>query len=498
MLPSFLFTVENDPSALRADVAGKLAKRLVDDGAHVIAGQAFAEVEVMKMFMPLKVGEGGAGVVRWSLTEGAALAPGDLIATVTLDAPDAVRRLALFPGPLTLEAVAPGAAPLAPGGGATPTASAASLDYAAAPNAQKSHVRMRRAIATLGCVLQGYAVPPDQVASAMDDLALALADRLLPLYEFEESLSVLSGRLAPAVFAQLKGAADRYREQVSALGPACPEFALCDVLPTLDSHGRSLPEDDRAAFMSQVEALRNIAEQYSSGIAGRTVAALLTLVRNYLSVERDFVGVSMHEAWTCLRRRYPADLDRVFAACQSHNALSQKNQLLIGILSHVRQAAEATHAHHVAPPHEPLQPPAATDAAAASTSDAAAAAVPMTLSRILGQLGGGADIGAFIPVLTELAGLNDKAYTTVALEARKLLIEQSLPSRSQVTTGRFDLIEQSLPVTSHRAVAPLPSGARRWRRRSTSRSPVTTRSSRARAAHSLALSSTAARSVTCS
>ena len=43
--------------SLRTDDAGKLVKKLVEDGTKLVQGEAYAEIEVMKMFMPLKVDE---------------------------------------------------------------------------------------------------------------------------------------------------------------------------------------------------------------------------------------------------------------------------------------------------------------------------------------------------------------------------------------------------------------------------------------------------------
>ena len=51
-----------------------------------------------------------------------------------------------------------------------------------------------------------------------------------------------------------------------------------EVLPVLDRHGRSLEAAARPAFIALIAPLRNIAEQYSNGTAGRTIAVLLTLV----------------------------------------------------------------------------------------------------------------------------------------------------------------------------------------------------------------------------
>jgi acetyl-CoA carboxylase/biotin carboxylase 1 len=83
-----IFTPEYDPTKLLSNVAGKLARLLVQDGEHLNAGDAYVEIEVMKMYMPLRVNE--SGVVRFRLSEGATLAPGEVIATMELDDSDRV------------------------------------------------------------------------------------------------------------------------------------------------------------------------------------------------------------------------------------------------------------------------------------------------------------------------------------------------------------------------------------------------------------------------
>lgn len=85
-----IFTPEYDPTCLRASVAGKIARLLVPDGAHVEVGTPFVEIEVMKMYMPLKAEESGA--VHFQLSEGAVISPGDLIARIELDHPDRIVR----------------------------------------------------------------------------------------------------------------------------------------------------------------------------------------------------------------------------------------------------------------------------------------------------------------------------------------------------------------------------------------------------------------------
>ena len=54
-----VFEKENDPTVLRAPSTGKLINYIVDDGGHVFSGDVYAEIEVMKMVMEVRVTENG-------------------------------------------------------------------------------------------------------------------------------------------------------------------------------------------------------------------------------------------------------------------------------------------------------------------------------------------------------------------------------------------------------------------------------------------------------
>ena len=54
-----MLSSENDPSQLKCLTSGKLIRYLVEDGAHVSANEAYAEIEVMKMVMEVRVTENG-------------------------------------------------------------------------------------------------------------------------------------------------------------------------------------------------------------------------------------------------------------------------------------------------------------------------------------------------------------------------------------------------------------------------------------------------------
>lgn len=68
---------EQDPSTIKSPSPGKLVRFLVEDGVHVSAGCPVAEIEVMKMFIPLLSGE--SGVIKLIKPPGSAIETGDLI-----------------------------------------------------------------------------------------------------------------------------------------------------------------------------------------------------------------------------------------------------------------------------------------------------------------------------------------------------------------------------------------------------------------------------------
>ncbi len=64
------------------NISGKLVRCLVKNGEHVEKGAAYAEVEVMKMMMPLL--SPAAGVITFQASEGAPLVAGELIGNLEL------------------------------------------------------------------------------------------------------------------------------------------------------------------------------------------------------------------------------------------------------------------------------------------------------------------------------------------------------------------------------------------------------------------------------
>lgn len=79
-----------DPTKVMASVPGRLVRYLIDDGAHIEAGGTFAEVEVMKMILPIRVNV--AGHLHHRTVAGSTISVGVLLAEITPDDPSKVSR----------------------------------------------------------------------------------------------------------------------------------------------------------------------------------------------------------------------------------------------------------------------------------------------------------------------------------------------------------------------------------------------------------------------
>jgi acetyl-CoA carboxylase/biotin carboxylase 1 len=172
-----VFSPDYDPTALRADVAGRLVKRLKPEGSHVKKGEPYGEIEVMKMFMPLKVEE--SGILSWNVIEGAALSPGDLLGTLELDNPENVSDVTVFEGDLMVT-----------GWGVSGQSS----------TRKRPHLMLRAAIEKLNEAMAGYSLSKEEIDGAMSNLGIAVMEPTLPVFEIEEQLSVLTGRIPAKLF----------------------------------------------------------------------------------------------------------------------------------------------------------------------------------------------------------------------------------------------------------------------------------------------------------
>lgn len=312
-----VFTKEYDPTRLVTNTAGKLARYLVDDGASLRKGMPFAEIEVMKMYMPLLTPE--AGVIRLLKSEGAVLAPGDCIATMELDDPSCVKKSERYMGKLP---------PASPKGA----------------NGTSALHKLKRSLNILKTVLDGYFVPEDLAQQASVDLFDALNNPLLPVEELKEAMSPLAGRIPLDVFAKITDKIQSFRTELSQVSESTvSEFNAGAIGAILDEYKQTLSTDRAGSdFEASVSTLRDITEKYKQGLQSGFDVVLTELINKYFAVENVYARThNIEDVVLALRQQNSGDLGVVFNFARSHRALDTKNKVLLQLLGHLSVGSAA-------------------------------------------------------------------------------------------------------------------------------------------------------------
>jgi acetyl-CoA carboxylase/biotin carboxylase 1 len=397
------FTPDYDPTNLSTDVAGKLVKQLVPDGAHLNKGDAYAEIEVMKMFLPLKVEE--SGTITWASNEGAALAAGQSLAKLALDNPGAVKTAVVFTGDLEPVLAADASAP-------------APLEA----KRPRAHVLLGDAVASLSRVMSGFIIPSDNLETALVNLADSVVDPTLGVYEIDDQLSVLSGRLDPKLFHFITGLIEDFKIEVAKANnkPTKP-FAAHAVIKRMEEHALSISDaGERAAFIALTTPLRETALPYarqsekSQLISGseRVLIALLQLLRDFIEVESNFCdNVAYADAVDSLRRAHTTDLGYVMKICRAHAQLQETSKLCSLLIEIIGGAAITAKQAMTGP--DSNGPPSPTRGRASVVD-------------------GAHSLFAAIPCLSEIGKMGGSTtHSSLAAKARKLLLQETIPSAEQ-------------------------------------------------------------------
>ena len=382
-----IFTPEYDPTRLCSSVAGKIARLLVPNGAHLNAGDAFLEIEVMKMYMPLKCSE--AGVINFMMSEGATLTPGDLIATMVLDNPDKVVKSELFTGNLVM-------------GGA--------LDMSMAGNLPPQTV-LRESLSKLVGVLEGYFVSADRIEKYLSKYMSAVVDKLLPVYEIEECMAVLRGRIDTSITDAINSLNEKYKAAIE--NGSSEEYPASEILKILHEHIQSCSIEAKVPFINLTSPLWSATEHFLYPPEIRLVSGLINFIERFLSTEKLFDGMSFTDVVSKLRKDNQSDLSKVFDLCLSHVNINGKNSLLILIIEEIKR----------------IQPPSVSNR-------------PKLASNI--PLRGELNIRQLKRLLTEISTLKQTIYSHVALSANLVLMEQYTMTIEQRRARLNDVVNGAL------------------------------------------------------
>lgn len=326
-----LLANEADPSRLLAASPGKLVRYLVEDGSQVQPDQAYAEVEVMKMVMPLL--SPAAGKLIFQLPEGSILNSNDLIARLELDSPDAVVAAEQFKG--TFPELGP------------PQVSSHGVDH-----------RFQQARTAAEMTLAGFHQDLD---AAVEELMHCLKDPALPLLHFNEVFAVVQNRLPAKLSLELQGLMGEFEADidlsqgrgnghtVAPHSPAqssgrAPQFPSQPALSAMEAavQEEGLTQQDRTALKSALEPLQKILQEHRGGRDAYARQVCMELMEEFLRVEERFQRLSEateQEVIDSMRQVFSSSLQQVVDIVVSHQALREKCKLVSLLLDAIVRPA---------------------------------------------------------------------------------------------------------------------------------------------------------------
>ncbi|RDW59903.1 putative acetyl-CoA carboxylase [Coleophoma cylindrospora] len=299
-----LLEQENDPTQLRTPSPGKLVKFTVENGEHIKAGQAFAEVEVMKMYMPLLAAEDG--IVQLIKQPGATLEAGDILGILSLDDPSRVKHAQPFLGQL------PDLGP---------------PQVVGTKPAQRFVLLHNILVNILGGFDNSVIM-----ASTMKEIIEVLRDPELPYGEWNAQFSALHARMPQKLDAQFTQIVERAKARkgefpAKALSKALAKFLDENVAPS-----------DVSLLKAALTPLSEVLDRYADGQKVHEFNVFCNLLEQYAEVERLFSGRSNRDEEVILKLRdeNKDDIMAVIGKVLSHSRIGAKNNLVLAILEEYR------------------------------------------------------------------------------------------------------------------------------------------------------------------
>ncbi|KAJ2141204.1 acetyl-coenzyme-A carboxylase [Coemansia sp. RSA 678] len=297
-----LLEEEVDPTQLRSPSPGKLVRFLVDSGDHVKCGEAYAEIEVMKMYMQLTTSEDG--VVQFVKQPGAALGAGEVIGVLTLDDPSLVKHAKPFEGQLA--ACGP---PQAYG--------------------TKTHQLLRRSLVLLTNALDGYD-SPQPAAQLLQQISELLQRPELPFLEFNEVLSALHSRLPSQLTTALQAELSKAHENSSG-------FPATELLAIVNSFIGEMSPSEAITLTATLQPINQVLGSYKHGLAAHERQTFTALLQRYYDAESVFAKcANEEEGFFALREKHRTQPELIIDAMVSHAGVAAKNKIVLAMLDVIR------------------------------------------------------------------------------------------------------------------------------------------------------------------
>ncbi|EGD82369.1 acetyl-CoA carboxylase [Salpingoeca rosetta] len=307
-----IFDKEDDPSIVRTTSTGKLLKYLVADGTAVQAGDAIAQVEVMKMVSEVKVE--ASGRIQLAMVSGHNFGAGEVLATLELEDDTQVKK----PVDYTDGFPSPSSATSVPQG--------------------KPHHALRAIVQQLSAIMKGYAFPEpyfhQRLHALVDRLFEVCTNRRLPLLEMRDLLATLAGRIPAEIVQGIQQQLGFYEKSLSSMICRFPAQKIDSIIyDHLESVNNKADQD--ALFQSCQDIFLKT-KAFSAGERAHMMQIIGDLLREYVDLELVFSrSHSMESAVQALQSKHEGNPAAVAELLFAHSQLKVRNVLVKVLLEQV-------------------------------------------------------------------------------------------------------------------------------------------------------------------
>ncbi|KAK5578910.1 hypothetical protein RB653_008585 [Dictyostelium firmibasis] len=310
-----IFSQEYDPSILRTSSPGKLVRYLVDDGSLVSKGTPFAEIEVMKMYMPLLVPE--KGIIKFVLTEGSVMSPGAIIANLELSDQSSIQKSTLFIGNLTK---------MSP-----PTLIG-----------NKPHQLLNYTLAKISNVLCGY--ESNDLNQLLNDTINQLSNQKLPLFEFKEQLSIIQSRIPQSLFKLINDELNKFEIKNNEIDNDNDNDKLFNsknlqLLISLYLNKLLLENEQLSISIQQlIKPIILLAEKYNDGVSFAAINIFKNYLEEFIQIETNLQNKNIQTVLKSIRSTYKQDnISKVVDIAQSLHPQSKKYKFILLLLNKIQE-----------------------------------------------------------------------------------------------------------------------------------------------------------------
>ncbi|KAK8791101.1 hypothetical protein WA158_005732 [Blastocystis sp. Blastoise] len=378
-----MFSQEYDPSTLRSPNTGKLARYLVDVGDKIKRGEPYAEIEVMKMYMPLLAQEDGE-ITQLYKAVGTLINQGDILCNVKINDSSKIKKIDIYKEKLPLS---------------SNTNSIRNL---------KPHMQIKDYMNVLLSCIDGFYVPRDIYTSCVTFIYDSCNTPSIIINEFMDIYSTIESKIPEQLKLQINLFIDTYPKSGDMSiflenNEETKKNIFVEKMNEILHKYLNECQDEyvKKELNNNLTPLFNYIDNFQYGLQEYIMGLLVSIIKRYIQREMKFNKKKDIELFIELRKNCNGsneDYENIWNIMLGHNGIKHQNELILLILKYIYKYIYDIKTNNT----------------------------------------------KYHQILQELALLQDKQYAKLSLEARQLLIRKKMPTYEEDLTIVHNLLAESI------------------------------------------------------